>query len=672
MNSNTGSTDHYPLHIRRSRSDWCGIRIDDAFRPNVDYIVRSTAHRMFSKQVLAAQSAAVRAARGKLPRDYRAEKAQIAPCYTSWPRGPAAVAAIGMSAYIEFLQHTSADYLREHCLKDEEKIAALQKAFAVSIDDIRNVVGKIASTVEIRLFSVLLGRNPELKSVEVYRLFLASQKELLFTSVKEIIEGVVLFGDIFPPLEYFPVNKISRNITTEMLNVSHPYLSELHELKPEKNFAFGVAWVWALSDVMAAHLPKESLQKKSNRGPLPCGSIPPLDRNRQPMLDNRSADAQLILNASLEFALCGKSGADTIEKEELDPEASRILQNFMRSIVEAGRGNEIWEDPRADLLERRLGERGFLRDPLEGSPTMGLYCSVPLYGKEAASAELFESVMEEEANHADADRLRDDAAPLASEIRRLLYPNKTTVTEMEKIRPSGSLDPSRLAAADFSEAVYRSVKTRRTEDERGKPVLVIAADASSSLEVKQWRMIRLLCAAWILSVRRGRVQLLSCLYHSGRVHPGRSESLVRWIIHPRKTVHRSHDEAIRVLAGLVKGTGTQADAVSLRFIVDEAQKVAMGRKTYLVVFTDAKWNRSFRSAQTGLEEMRLMLKQLKLDYPGCLHTTLIVLGDELSRIDNLIDTVIRVSDDDLQNADAVAGRIARYVASTIKERKRMY
>jgi hypothetical protein len=672
MNRNTGNTDLYPQHIRRSRADWCGIRIDDAFRPNVDYVVRSTARRMFSEQVLAAQSAAVRAAKDVFPRDYKAGIAQIAPCYTSWPRGPAAVASIGMSAYIEFLQYASAGYLREHCLQDARKIVALWKASEAAMQEIRNVVGKAARAVEARLFSVILGRDPALKSVEVYRLFLASQNELLFTSVKEIVEGVVLFGDVFPPLRFFPVSKIARTITTELLEVSHPYLSELHELKPEKHFAFGVAWVWALGDVLAAHLPKKSVQKKSNPGPVPCGSIPPLDRDRQPMLDDQSAESQVVLNASLVYALCGKSGADTARKEELDPKAEAILRQFMRSINEAGGSNEDWQDPRADLLERRLCAESFSRGPIEGTPPLGLHYPVPLYGRDAVSAELFECVMEEEGDHAVADRLRDDAAPLAREIRRLLYPNKTTVTEMERIRPSGSLDPSRLAVADLSEAVYRSVKTRRTEDERGKPVLVIAADASSSLELPQWRMIRLLCAAWILSVRHGRVQLLCCLYHSGRVYSGNNGSLVRWIIHPRKTAHRSHDEAIRVLAGLEDGSGAQADALSVRFIVDEAQTVAAGRMTYLVLCTDAKWNNSLRSGQPAREEMRLMLEQLKLDYQGRLHTTLIILGDRLSHIDSVIDAVIRVSDADLQNADAVAGNIARYVASSIKERKRMY
>jgi hypothetical protein len=242
---------------------------------------------------------------------------------------------------------------------------------------------------------------------------------------------------------------------------------------------------------------------------------------------------------------------------------------------------------------------------------------------------------------------------------------------MERYRATGSLDPSRLAAAAFSDAVYRRILTGRKTDESGKPVLVIAADASGSLNPRQAELIRLLCAGWIRSVRRSSVQLICCLYHSDHIRMEESGRLVQWITHPRKTVGRDTAEAMRALAGFRSGQGAQADALSIRFIVDEAQRIAAGRMVFLVLLTDADWNKSFHGKANGAQEVAMTFEGLDADYPERLHKTVVVLGKEHHNLGNTPDAVINVPDEELKDIDAVSRRIARYVAVTMKERKRL-
>jgi hypothetical protein len=676
MNHEYDNTDRYSSITRRTRSDWSGICVEDAFRPNVHYVVRSTTRKLFYERVKTAQQEAARIAGCASMRDHTPRvKPQIAPCYTSFPRGAAAVAAIGMSAYLEFIETVSSDLITGFCLADNAELKSLRDRSGAAAETILSVVKKAAHAVEARLFSTCLTRQSTLSSIEVYRLFLASQQNMRFETVSEIIEAVVLYGDLFPSSVHIRFHPVSGRIITELKDISGPYFDLLPDIPLENLVEFGVMWTWDLSRKLVLHLPKESEGEESNKavGPAPAPEqcrIPPLNQPRQPILDHDRMNTQQRLKGSLEYAMSGKSGAQNLSEEDLHPEVKKSFGMFLEALHKAGQQEDAWQDPRAEMLERTLGANAFTPGPFEGDPISGFDYSVPLGSNETQSGELFECVLDATCDDAAYEQLLTESAPLARQIRKLLYPNVTSVTEMERIKSSGSLDPGRLAMSGFSDAVYRRTLTHQTLDERGKPVLVIAADASSSLRRSQVRMIRILCAAWLQSIRRSRVQLLSCVYHSGSVHTGDSGSLVQWIKHPKKTASRDSEETIRALAGFLRGTGTQADALSIRYIVDEAEKLAAGRMVYLVLLSDAKWNSSFVGGRSGNVEVKRMFESLKSDYSDRLHTTLVVLGDQQPGIGSCLEAVIQVSNPELSDAAAVAGKIARYVAATMKERKK--
>lgn len=143
--------------------------------------------------------------------------------------------------------------------------------------------------------------------------------------------------------------------------------------------------------------------------------------------------------------------------------------------------------------------------------------------------------------------------------------------------------------------------------------------------------------------------------------------------HPDKTPNVSAHEVTRAIASLPDtGTGIQSDALSISFILQEAEKVARGNAIYLVLISDCCWNYSHRSQMTGYEEVRNYFEQRYEDMAGKLHTTLVALGvEEQTRLEDIMDKVIPVSHQDLKNTPAVAEKIGLYVASCMRERQRL-
>ena len=92
--------------------------------------------------------------------------------------------------------------------------------------------------------------------------------------------------------------------------------------------------------------------------------------------------------------------------------------------------------------------------------------------------------------------------------------------------------------------------------------------------------------------------------------------------------------------------------------------------TYLILVSDCKWNRSFRSSGGGREEVRALLSSADSEFDGRLHTTLVALGGEENvDIDDLVNHVIPVSNDDVTNPSAVAERISSYVSACMHENR---
>jgi hypothetical protein len=296
-----------------------------------------------------------------------------------------------------------------------------------------------------------------------------------------------------------------------------------------------------------------------------------------------------------------------------------------------------------------------------------------LQGDLVAGGEIFDRPVELSDDLAVYERLLAKSQPITEALRRSLYPNIQEVLETQRLRASGSLDPARLALADFSSVIFKHYRIREMSDRRGRPVLVIACDGSGSLNSHQMKMVKILAAGWLNSTAKSDVQVLAGLYHSGQIREGVSGPLVQWIYHPHKTPATSRRDASRSLVSLPNtGTGVQSDALSLAFIMGEARGLARNNMVYLILISDTEWNRSFQTGKDGKEEVYSYFKTAYEEFSGKLHTTLVALGvSGETGFEDMLDKVIAVSDDELGDYVAVAEKIGVYVASCMRERRKM-
>jgi len=120
------------------------------------------------------------------------------------------------------------------------------------------------------------------------------------------------------------------------------------------------------------------------------------------------------------------------------------------------------------------------------------------------------------------------------------------------------------------------------------------------------------------------------------------------------------------------GTGAQSDALSLAFILKEARQIARGSMVYLILITDTAWNRSFNTEKDGKGEMLCLFKSVYEEFQGKLHATLVALGVQgATGFEEILDSVIPVSNEELVNYSAVAEKIGVYVAACMRERRRI-
>lgn len=306
---------------------------------------------------------------------------------------------------------------------------------------------------------------------------------------------------------------------------------------------------------------------------------------------------------------------------------------------------------------------------MQGNPIDGSVVSVQL-GNSQATGEQFEQCLSLSDNSAGFQKLMEEASPVADALRSILYPNVTELPLVERLCTSGPLDPARLFSAYYSDAISRRTRVVRNADKNGAPVLLIACDGSGSLNASQIHMLKILTAAWLRSTAKTRIQILAGLYHSGSVREGMNGSLVEWIYHPKKTPAVSRLDSIRALVDLPgSGTGVQSDALSLAFMLNEAQALAKNCMVYLIVLSDCAWNKSFHGEMSGEEEVRSFFAEAYRRRTGRLHTTLVALGVEnKTGFEKILDRVIAVKSEDLDQPAEVARKIGAYVASCLKER----
>jgi hypothetical protein len=690
--------DDYPCRGHCTKTSWKGVGPSDAFNYSLDFSERLRARRMFYSMCNQAQKFSASIALGGLPEDFKpAIKPQLGPCYTNYPSGFAVYAAIGLTAFLEFKEWAGDRFLSVH-LKEYLENPVQHDDVWVDEETYKTLAQIVTEKVQTRLLLADLSRYKELSFVEIYRLFGASQQDLRFESVPEILEAVILYGDVLPDWKDLNLHHVTKVLFSKLEEVSEIYFEYLAEARPHELVALGEEWVFQLCRSLAPHLPppneEEETQNRPNmdllqeedaglepryskrkKSPEMNDNIPPLDELKAPALFASKNSIQQVLSdmTSPSNVGTGDTSKDPNAENSADfNKALEILKQFNETLNQSCGQNQRWEDIRSEVVERSLKNSSFSKGPIEGNPTDGHCVSVPLGEDQEASGEIFDRLVELSDNDILYQNLVCEAEPLTQSLKRMLYPNVEQVAQTQNICPSGTLDPMRMAMGLFSEAIFKRYIIVEEPDRRGRPVLLIACDGSGSLNKDQMAMLKNMACAWLNATAKSRIEVLAGLYHSGEIRKGVVGPLVQWMYHPRKTLATSRKEAARSLVSLPdSGTGAQSDALSLAFLIEEARKIARGRTVYLVLITDCAWNRSFMKEMSGQDEVYNYFQWAYDEFGDKLHTTLVALGVENETgFENLLDKVIKISQQELTDYVTVANHISSFVATCIKEQRR--
>ena len=686
--------DHY-YRYRKSKADWKGLSLGDAFKHNLDHYERLPALRLFYKTVNKVTKTIAKQTGASSETEFIPKvKPQLGPCYTFYPSNISAYAAIGLTAYLEYkarISENSLSYMLSGYLEDPAKYHSLN----IDKNVFKQIAKIVTDCVESRLLIEDMSRLQYASSVEVYRLFLASQETMRFQSVPEIIRAIVLFGDILPAWQDQELHPMTMAMLLNVMDASEPFLEILCHTKSSEFSELGAEWVKKICEEIAVFLPEDKKdERQSNESEQPNlnpdtsivqfryqkdvnknslrDSIPPLNGRNPPFLFNvpnfAKQAAQII---EIQMQSNNVQSPENNETPQKNP-IQEMLKEFANTIENITQQSSNWEDMPSDHVESAMRISGFRQSPIEGNPSDGHSITVDFGNDQIASGEIFDRPIELSDDIPAFENLKAEARPITDALKRSLYPNIVESPQVERFKTSGVIDPLRLHLADLSPAIYRRHNIYEKADPKGKPILLIACDGSGSLGKDQMNMLKTLTTAWISATKKSGTQVMAGLYHSGTIRRGISGALVQWLYHPLKTPSFSQEDAIRGLVSLPEsGTGAQSDALSLNFMLNETKRLARGQMVYLVVISDCCWNRSFYINKTASEEVHGIFENAYKDFNGKLNITLIALGVSANTgFENLLDKVTVVSSEELKDSVAVANNISVYVASCMRERKK--
>jgi hypothetical protein len=449
---------------RRSKTDWAGVRIGDAFKSNLDYFLRLSAQRLFYRLARKAQTDLAKMTGAGIGEQLQPRvKPQLSPCYTTYPSTLAAYAAIGLTVFLEFKARIRAKVLYSK-LKAYLDNPAEADEVAVDPASHKTVAQILARWVETRLLMEDISRSASLAPVEIYRLFSASQENLRYKSLAEIIRSVILYGDVLPDWEEMNLHPLTRSILTDLTKTSQPFFEMITHVKGSQLISLGVKWVRSACIVLSEYLPlkEEKPEEKNaltslmlhppmfrktgarqkprfvhNQPPaVDTQDIAPLDGPAPPLLMDPENAAQHISNSM--------TSPDSCEQEEEEPEAQEMreaLSDFAETVQSAGGQHSKWEDMRSDLLANALRISPFHESPIQGQPIDGHVVTIKMGDDRETSGEIFDKSVELSDDLPTYERLLEESRPITMALEKNLYPNIEQKVHTQHLCVSGSLDP---------------------------------------------------------------------------------------------------------------------------------------------------------------------------------------------------------------------------------------
>lgn len=690
--------------VFRPKEAWAGVSLARAYDSSAPWHYRVLAQRQFMEYARNAQKA-VHALKGNesTPHSPFAAKLQLTAFHTKCPN-PAQV-AIGHTVFLELkgAAESMSAYLEAQC--DAEALIERGKR---APGPLKALVRQVAEALAARAILEEARRHDALAHVEHYRLHQAAQCSMRFPYLKDCVDAVVLFGDVLPGTDTLLLHSVTRRLLDTIRDRSAIFLMRLPEAPLTEFRPLFAAWAREIVHGLLPYMPMErgddarvpmGDKKKTNKGegqPAATGEnppgqepdfqysnepkedvfpewLPPLDEPQPPVLADQPAAANTLQNA-LNAILNPKKPEDQKDPYEqaAEKEMKDAVNELRRAAANASAQTSNYGELRQDLLEQEMALRPFAEGLIEETQTEGQTVAFKM-GDEEVGGNLMDRAIALSNDGESVDRLERESAPIAAALRGILYPSEREYTRVELIHTSGALDPRRLPVAEVCEAAYRRFQVRRDPSPRGKAVLLIAADGSGSLSDPQMRMCKLLMAAWLKSAGASNVQVMAALYHSETGSLYYNAPLVQWVYHPGKTPVFNPTEAVRAVAALPDcGTGAQSDALSLKFMLDEAVKIARGSRVYLTLISDCAWNRSFRvPGKSPEKEVAAVLEEFSTALNDRFHATLVALEDRnQTHITKVVNKIITVQEEELNDPEKVAVQIGAYVASCIRERRR--
>jgi len=635
--------------------------------------------------------------------------------------------AIGETVYLDLSLCRKNHSLQAKVTKEIKKLPKydliLKNVDPIAYD---NLINGLTETIHVLLTLEDASRSiPRLRPyLNGYRLYLFSLQTLRFDSMDEIIQVSLLFHDLLPHFKTMRLHRLTKCVMRDIFDVSRSYYAELSMIHPVQFTEFGFDWVMELIGRLALRLPpkpkkqpkpkgekpgpkpnlplikgvdpqkvleaingkepeKEPEYRFSNKDENPAAlqnpEIPPLENPRPPSLFNNPPSVRDDVKKSIS----NENGSQN-QAPELDNATQKTLDNISQTLGQA-REDSPGSRISADQLEQIIREEAF--DPRGPGPYSGtppdkhaveiLFPGINGKNEEKCSGNILECVAEPGNDERAFQDLLEKAQPIAQKLKKCLYPDQTRqIKDYAKFKQSGGLDPGRLAlaGAGLSSAVFRKPEFQQQSNKNGKPVLLICQDQSGSLGRSEMGLAKTLMASWLLAAGKDQTHILAGSYSSKYPVNGSSrKDFVEWIFHPRKSLARTHKEAVKAVAGMPEsGHGTNHDVICLEHMLKEARKLNRDKAIYMIILSDTAWNKSFEgSEKNATEEVHAFFEKSYREVEN-LHISLAVLHGlpfgSGKKLENLLDKVIylpKLSKD----PTAVTAQIGEYVAGVIQERR---
>jgi hypothetical protein len=676
--------DYYGNKYQRS---WRPVSIADVNRYSVPWVRRREAEDKLDEMCFEHQLASASCALGHKVKEAELKRPpQRAPLHTQYPAFPAARACAGLSALTEYNDQAgpSRAWLNlavQHIepLAPELDPQALQR----TVSYVTESVGDRVCRDHLLLFEGM-------QAVESYRLFAAAMLDLTFPRLRDVILAACTLGDLlFGLLERPKIRNRLHPLTVRIFAALGPVVADyeraIRDCKAEELPKHGGKLAKEMTEALLPFLPLKSDQQAPQMPQPFAGMSDPLLREMMKHMQRvplRRQDPQPPSEDAFSQRLQGHdqvmppaidegSGWGLAPPDEMqDPnrlplpgsgvEMSEAAKQMMQALQQAqetlhkATSGSTWDDPRVDKVAEAI-RRSLFRAGTVEAELHTRRRRVQAYGCDR-NGSINEEALSRCRDKRALGRIRQGARPIEKKLSRFSWFGEREDVMVDRFQLRGQIDPRRLHRFAISELVNRRWQRHNVTDYRGRPVVVIAKDGSSSNTFETTFAGQILTMAFLRTQPMAKIRLVAADYSSVPAGP-----LVRWLHHPKKTPGRSCLQAADAVASLPpKGQGGNEDVLSVSHIMRETLDAIGARQTVIVInITDGKFN-------SPIDQVRSMVKKLKEDYD--LTYSFVVLGP--TKIDvPQADYTVYVPENELRDPEQIAERIARHINELVVSRR---